>query len=384
MKKLILPLMMLAAFGCSQKKNDSAAVTTLSDYSCAPVNLSVGGANSVENKVIQNVSKNVILATYQGLENATANLHAQVLVLETSRTQQNLNKAQDLWRESRKYWESTESFLFGPVESLSVDPQIDTWPLNVPVLQSILQSSSAITPEVIRSSGTDLKGFHTVEYILFGDGKATNTKNINQLTNREVEYLKATTQVLAENTAVLSKAWTTQSDPDVPGSPAYLTLITEPGFSNPLYSSNQAVVAEFLNGMITIADEVGNGKIADPLGDNISKANPAAEESPFSWNSITDFSNNIRSIKLMYEGSDTNNGLGVKALLQARSIPLADKVSGQIDRAIQKIQDISGDGQPFGKAILDPAGRAKVLEAQNELSALHSLLSQEVQTCFQR
>jgi len=385
MKKLAFGILVLTIFSCTQKKNSNPDVNTFNRVTCTPNSaVTEGGKNSVESKVIQNVSKNVILATYEGLADASAKLHTQVLVLENSRTQENLNKAQVLWREGRKYWESTEAFLFGPVESLSIDPQIDTWPLNVTVLESILRTNSPITPEVIRSSGTDLKGFHTIEFILFGNGKDKNTKDISSLTNRDIEYLKATTQVLAENTGTLAKAWTTQSDPDVAGSPSYISLITEPGFSNPLYSSNQAVIFEFLNGMIKIADEVGNGKIADPLGDNIAQANPAAEESPFSWNSVTDFSNNIRSIKLMYEGSETGNELGLRTLLAARNPELAEVVSKQISQAIQKIQDISADGLPFGRAILDPAGRARVLEAQNELNALHALLSEEVQNCFQQ
>jgi putative iron-regulated protein len=385
MKNLITGIIVLSTFGCVQKKNDSATATTFKSTSCvANSSVTDGGRNSVESKIIQNISKNVILATYQGLATAAAKLHDQVLVLENSRTPENLEKTQSFWREGRKYWESTESFLFGPVESLSIDPQIDTWPLNVPVLEGILKTSTSITPEVIRSSGTDLKGFHTVEYLLFGNGKSTNVKPISAFTDRDIEYLKATTQVLAENTAALATAWTTQSDPDIPGSPSYISLITEPGTSNPLYSSNHAVIFEFLNGMIKIADEVGNGKIADPLGDTVDKANPAAEESPFSWNSVTDFSNNIRSIQLMYEGAESNNGLGLKTLLSARNQELAEEVSAQISQAIQKIEDISKDGQTFGRAILDSEGRKRVMDAQKELNALHSLLNGEVQTCFQQ
>ena len=367
---LILAFGFALTTACTQAKNDSN---------------SAGGViqqqeiDSVENQVILNIANNVIVPTYKGLSDSTALLRDQVHVLESDRTQENLTKAQNLWKQSRLYWESTEAFLFGPVESLSVDPMIDTWPLNRSDLNAILISGFEITPEVLRSLGTNLKGFHTAEYLLFGDGLTTNQKSINALTDREIQYLKATAIVLAEDTLKLTNAWIQHSDPDDQNSMAYVELLTKPGFSNVFYNSKQAVIAEFINGMIGIADEVGSGKIADPLGGSLADANPAAEESPFSWNSVSDFSNNIRSLRMMYTGqSPTGTGVGIKTLLERRDPVLAMQVSGQIDLAIQKIQDISSDGTPFGKAILNEAGRARVLSAQLEVNNLFTLLKQKV------
>ncbi|MCB0367854.1 MAG: hypothetical protein KDD45_00075, partial [Bdellovibrionales bacterium] len=151
---------------------------------------------TLSNKVIQNLAQSVILHTYQELSKKSENLSQSVAQLSVEPTQENLDLAADAWRQTRIYWEQTESFLFGPVESLSIDPMIDTWPLNRSDLESILSSNNKITPEVIRTLGTNLKGFHTIEYLLFGDGIQSNQKLIANLSQKEIEYLLATSQVL--------------------------------------------------------------------------------------------------------------------------------------------------------------------------------------------
>ncbi len=358
---------------CTQSKNDSVPVVAIK-------------SESLQQKVITSLSKNVILSTYTNLSDSASALHQQVLILEKNKTQQNLNLAQDAWKKSRLYWESTESFIFGPVESLSIDPLIDTWPLNITDLKSIINSPAPITSSVIRTIGTNLKGFHTIEFILFGDGVQTNQKLITSLTDREIEYLKATTEVLAEDTAKLTYAWTTQADPDDVTSLPYISIIMNPT-ENKIYGSEQAVIIQLINSMIGIADEVANGKIAGPLGDSLASADPTAEESPFSWNSTTDFANNIKSIRLLFLGAQGNNqgeNLGLKSLLDQKNPSLSSDVVNQIDLAIQKIQDIAGpEGTPFGQAILDAQKRDRVVSAQVEVSKLFILLDQKVLPVFQ-
>ncbi len=362
---------LVLTLGCSQSKNEPSPTTS------SPEKIFSG--HELEGSVIQNLGKNVILSTYLGLSKSAAELRDQVAVLEASRTQENLNKAQNLWKQCRYYWESTEAFLFGPVESLSVDPMIDTWPLNRADLDAILQSGSPIKAEVLRTLGTNLKGFHTAEYLLFGNGLRSNQKIISDLSAREIEYLKAATVVLAEDTEKLTAAWVNHSNPDDPNSKSYLSILTEPQLSNAIYSSPQAVISELVNGMVGIADEVGSGKIADPLGGSLGEANPTAEESPFSWNSVSDFSNNIRSIQMLYTGqSEMGAGAGIRDLVAAKDPLLARQIEDQIALAIQKIQQISSDGMPFGQAILNEVGRSRVLLAQQEVNNLHLLLKQKV------
>jgi putative iron-regulated protein len=60
-------------------------------------------------------------------------------------------------------WESSEGFLFGPVDVLGVDPAIDSWPLNTPDLTTFLNSNPAATKADVAAAGDDLRGFHAIE-----------------------------------------------------------------------------------------------------------------------------------------------------------------------------------------------------------------------------
>jgi putative iron-regulated protein len=389
MFKYSLALLALAVglSACTQKKNDNGNSNQNQPKIIVPKDGKPTPGLTLQQQVIQNVSALVIMQTYKDLAFNAGALRDQVKVLKLDKTQENLDKAGELWKAIRVSWEQSEAFLFGPVESLSVDPLIDTWPLNLSNLDAILTSTDSITPETLRTLGTNLKGFHAAEYLIFGNGVASNRKDVNALTDRELEYLVSTTIVLAEDTARLAKAWVTNEDPDDNSSQPYVMIIMNPNLDNKFYSSEQSVIAEFVKGMAAIADEVANGKLNDPLGASVGQADPTAEESPFSWNSISDFSNNIRSIRMIYSGESNhgNAGYGVQALLAKKDPALAEQVLKQIDASIQKIQDIAGpSGMPFGKALFDTEGRERIKAAQSEVNALFATLEQKVLPIFQK
>jgi putative iron-regulated protein len=280
----------------------------------------------------------------------------------------------------RVAWESSEAFLFGPVEALGIDPAIDTWPLNKLDLDSVLNSGRALTPDFVRNLGANMQGFHTLEYLLFGPGETTNNKDIAQVTARQLEYMRSTAIVLAQDTARLARAWTTNYNPDVPSTPGYSQIVAKPNPENPVYPSEQAVLVELVNGMLGIIDEVGNGKMSDPLGANLGSANVNLVESPFSWNSLTDFTNNIGSVLNVYTGDyGSAHGPGVRDVIARVDPALATQVEQAIRHAMQSIQDVAGPEHiAFRQAILDPNGRTRVQAAIADLNSLHELIRSRV------
>lgn len=331
-------------------------------------------------EIIKHVSYNVILATYKDLAQTSAALSAAVEDLAANPTQEKLDKAQAAWRAARVPWESSEAFLFGPVDSLGIDPMIDTWPLNKLDLDRVLASNRDLTRDFIRALGTNLQGFHTLEYLLFGDGKTTNTKAASTLTKKELDYAKASAALLAEYTGKLAFAWTNNYDPENPTAPGYIVMISQPSDSNQFYSSERAVMEEFVQGMMGILDEVANGKMSDPLGANIGAANMALVESPFSWNSLNDFTNNIRSVYSIYTGHYRQvQGPGVRDLVARVDANLAARVEQDILAAMQLIQAIRpAGGGDFGQAIFQADGRARTQKAIDALNALRGVMESEV------
>ena len=332
--------------------------------------------------MITNLTDEVIVAGYSGLASQGDALLLATQSLINSTSQADLIVAQNAWKAARKPWEQGESHIFGPVDSLSIDPHLDSWPLNTTDLQTQLTTQTGFDAQTIKSWNDDVQGFHTMEYLLFGDGVNDNTKNISELTVNEREYLVALAEVFRDYAAQLDDAWQVSHNPDDTNAKPYATLLKTPGVSsNTIYASQLAVVEELVQGMIGIVDEVGNGKIADPFGTSITTADTSKVESQYSWNSLTDFADNIIGVRNIYTGefSGQADKQGIMDFVAAGSPALATRVSGEIDEAIAKIQAIGGsNSMPFRQAILDTSGRVRVQAAVDALAKLQTSLESEV------
>ena len=348
-------------------------------------NAKADGNAVLEQMVIENIAQNVIVATYKDLRDQTKELAALAVDLKTAPTQAKLDAIQAKWKSARIPWESTEGFLFGPVDSLGVDPAIDSWPLSKLDLDTILATRPNIDAAFVRQLGTDVQGFHTAEYLIFGDGVNSNTKLVKDMTAPQLQYLVAVTQVLAEQTQKLYVSWTERHDPTDVNSKSYVDIVQKPGLNNEFYASRSAVLQEYVQGMVKIAVEVGKGKISDPLGGNIGAADPSIVESQFSWNSLTDFQNNVRSMQNLYTGNYLNrDGAGMDEIVKLKNPELNAKILAQITAAEKAIGDIAGQqGLSFTKAIKDEGGRQRSLAAIEALAKLEATLQNELLPLFQ-
>jgi predicted lipoprotein len=389
-KSLSLPavVLMLTACGGGGGSNDSNGGNSSS--SSEDVSFSA-------QSVVDNAADNIITQTYVDLNTAAAALLAAVEALEDGgATELEMDAAQAAWQAARVPWESSEGFLFGPVSDLSVDPAIDSWPLNTPDLTAFLNSNPTATKADVEAAGDDLRGFHAIEWLLFGDGVADNDKTAAELSGETgaLNYLVALAEHFKDQTQALEDGWTT----DFNGNGPYATLVKTPAGGNPVYASYTAVMTELVDGIITIANEIGNAKIADPLGPTIGDADTSQVESQFSWNSLTDFHNNTQSIMNVYTGrlgfdwqvdtlTDTDNGL--YAFVLAHDSNLATRVFEEIRAAQQAIALIKGDSdnttteigpgdQPFRNQIADAAGRVLIEDAVAALNTLLDTLTNDV------
>ncbi|GIU48396.1 imelysin family protein [Shewanella sp. KT0246] len=333
-------------------------------------------------EMITNLTDDVIVAGYADLAAQGDALLLATQKLLNSTSQADLVAAQEAWKDARKPWEQGESHIFGPVDSLSIDPHLDSWPLNTTDLQTQLDSNTGFDAETIKSWNDDVQGFHTIEYLLFGDGVADNTKLITELTTAEREYVIALAEVFRDYAVQLDDAWQVSHNPQDTNALPYADLLKTPGSdNNTIYSSELAVIEELINGMIGIVDEVGNGKIADPFGDSLANADTSKVESQYSWNSLTDFADNIQGVRNVYHGEFTGSAdkQGIIDFVAAADSTLSVRISSEIDDAILKIQAIAGsDDMPFRQAILDEAGRTRVETAVTALTTLQTSLESDV------
>lgn len=125
----------------------------------------------------------VVLPTYEQLAARNDALDSAVKAFKQSPSDANFTACANAWLEAREPWESSEAFLFGPVDELGLDPNMDSWPLDQSKIAQILKSQDFTNlnwkeddSEDKISSAQDVRGFHTLEYLIFKDGKARTVR----------------------------------------------------------------------------------------------------------------------------------------------------------------------------------------------------------------
>ena len=110
-------------------------------------------------------------------------LYDAVVALANNPSNSAFETACNAWITAREPWEESEAFLFGPVDELGLDPNMDSWPLDQNAIVQILNSQkwgdlewSEGDDDAKVESAQNVRGFHTLEFLLFKDGKPRTVK----------------------------------------------------------------------------------------------------------------------------------------------------------------------------------------------------------------
>lgn len=331
--------------------------------------------------------ENPVITTYTELADQTELLAEKLKALKDERTDAHVKSACEVFKEARKQWELSEAFLFGAAADFGIDPHIDSWPLNLSGLldelknDAHIQSMEADDADVWAYSklGQELLGFHGIEYIIFKEGAE---KPVSEIQDRELTYAIAVAGDLRNNCYRLQASWAgeegTPADrwtkvTDAMEWPVTLTgsdhsygeNMRNAGKAGSTYTSWTAAAQAIIEGCKTIADEVGTQKIGKPhTGEDVNYI-----ESPYSYNSIEDFADNIISIENVYLGGTENNrGASIHDYIAKVNPGLDKQVTDAISHAIVKIRAMKF---PFVKNYTDTSCQ----EAMNALKDLDDILT---------
>lgn len=340
---LLLGILLLAV-GCGDD-SDAPTGPAAAEFNFAPI--------------LSNFTDQVVIATYADLDEKAGELLAAVEALRSDPTAANLSAARNAWVATRAPWEASEGFLFGPVDFNGYDPALDSWPVNRTDLDGVLASNDNLTTAYVGGLDGTLKGFHTIEYLLFDEG---GSKTAGDFTAREFAYLIATTQDLRDTASALHNSW-------IPSGGNFGQKVRSAGHGSDAYPSTQSAVQEMVNGMIGICDEVANGKIADPLTEQDTRL----VESQFSFNSIADFQNNLRSVQNVYTGDYQADGRGLDEFIRQADAALDQRLQREIQTAIDEIGRIQ---QPFRDAIF--SDQSQIETAQAAVAKVQQTLEENV------
>ena len=340
---LLAGAVLLSLSNCSD--NDNAS----------PVN------EELNTQVLLDFSSNLPQAVYSDLSAKTSTLYDQVVALGTDgATDAELAATRTTWKQAREAWEQSEAFLFGPVSTNDIDPRIDTWPVNFNDLNAQLASKADFTADYVNSLDDALKGFHPIEYLIFGED---GDKKAAELSARDMEYLTALALNLKTLTADANDSW----KPSVSGN--YHTIFTTAGKGSATYPTQLAAYQELVNAMAGICDEVANGKLDEPF----TAQDPSLEESPFAQNSIIDFTNNIKGVQDVYLGKYSADGKGLEDIVRQYNLQLDSDIKLKMGNAISALGKIT---DPFGKAITTQA--MQIETAMSSINDLKDILETEL------
>jgi len=350
MKKIILNTTIIAAFAivissCKKEKTEAAIP-------------------DISTKVFSDFSVKVATATYKNISDKSAALNTSVNNLATTPNDANITEARNNWRALRNEWEQSESFLFGPVATEGMDPAIDTWPVNKNDLDSLLASSVVFTDSYIQNVQESLKGFHPLEYILFG---ANGNKLPNEITAREKEYMVALAKDLKRICTKMHTSWDAANG-------NFSNEFATAGTGSATYKTKKDAMLELINAMAGICDEVANGKIEEPF----IAQDPSLEESPFSKNSFGDFKNNIQGVLNVYTCTYGTTGASISQWVQLYNKSLDARIKQELATAIASFTTFT---KPFGQAIIDEP--VQIINAQKNINILKETLEKDLVTLVQ-
>jgi len=338
-------------------------------------------ASQLDNKktaIITQYVNGVVVPTYKSLADEANELAQLCQQLRENPTQSKVQECCNKWISARKYWELSEAFLYGAAADYNIDPHIDSWPLQKSQLDNILNNSALITAldqdgagaDAFATLGYGLLGFHAVEYVLFRDGAA---RSVSDITERELIYNAAVAQDLANQTVRLEASWAGMNNISSAKRAQLEEYELEPTFNygenmidagkagNSLYKTQLAAMEQILTGASDISDEVGNTKITDP----VNSGNVLDVESWYSWNSIADFTDNIRSVRNAYYGSldGSVNTNSMADYINKVNPTLDSNVRAAIDNALKEVSTMPA---PF-RNHLSKSETQKAVDACNAL-----------------
>ncbi len=332
--------------------------------------------------IVKQYLNHTVYPTYASLADETDKLVENLEALKENMTQANVNTATATFLEARHWWEMSEAFLFGAASDFGIDPHIDSWPLDEDAFNNLMGS-----PNMIAALATDedgmvageqlgnaLLGFHGIEYILFRDGRP---RDVDEINDDMMTYVVAVSRDLRNRCFQLEVSWNAdapQAHQDLMeelefnttvngGDNTYGANMTQSGQAGSTFATFTNALEAIADGCLDIADEVGTSKIGKcHTGEDVTYV-----ESPYSQKSITDFYDNISSIRNAYMGGmegQRDESMSLHTYIKDHNADLDAKALMAIENALTKIQNMKA---PFVQFYAD-ASAGEAMEACQDLS----------------
>ena len=421
-------------FTSCSSDDDVATTTILTSEQRAELNKaeseSSANANKTEmGKVVANYIDAVIRPTYLDLAQKSDVLYQACQNLYQKRkagtlTQNDIDAACEAFKDARRDWEQSESFLYGAASDNEIDPHIDSWPLDHDQLTKALNDANVIagingenpTKYVYDNNGNfdSVLGFHGLEFVLFRNGKNRSVADFNAeketeagltsvSTVNEAAFAAAVAGDLRNMTYLLEYGWLGTSIPAthqaqlanaiwvINGtrhqglSPKMIPYRDYSKFAtkeNGMFASwHETLNNIFIGGCSGICEEVASQKLGQAYrkATGTGTADDAANyiESPYSKRSFQDYQDNIYSIKNSLYGVRGTENISTPApysimnFLKNNNYPKYNELNSALNEAIAALETAKKSGIAF----IDQPGNPQVKTCIDKVDALNEALN---------
>ncbi|NQZ31196.1 MAG: imelysin family protein [Oceanospirillaceae bacterium] len=303
-----------------------------------------------------------IIPKYQNLAEQSAALSVNIEVFCSVRSDLQLSAAKQQFKLTLQAWQSIQHIQFGPVTLLMRNFSLQYWPdkknlggrqLNTLLKQALGEDTQqAYDDEFFARASVAVKGYPAMERLLF------DQKLLPQLTSNSsyCPLLEAISKHVTQNTQAIVSEW-------------QLELKNYQNYSeDDLYLSAKEAATEILKALVEPIEAISDGKIAKPLGEQLSKMRWRKSESWRSGQSIANIRTNLNSLHHLYSGITEAN---LKTLLiEADEEPLAQQIDRQFKELVAALETVA---EPTGMQYV-AAEFAQLLHIKTQLKHLSDSL----------
>lgn len=306
-------------------------------------------------RVLKDYTGNMVMPTITRAVREIGALERAVVKLQAEPNDGNLSAAADAWRTARACWLRTSAMGFGPVAYYNFDKQLDTFPLDRPLVDHLLGEMTAgrvqVDERYLREEEqSSMRGFLAAEYLLFRDGKPRRAQDLSAA---ELNYLVAVAKAMTVESTDLEAAWVgSRAMPSAKAAllkaagmktwPSYAHEFEHPGTPDSRYPSHSASLQEIAQDLAGISEE-----LCPVITEVLGSSNPRDSRTWYSNNGPADLRNMLQGLEDSYLGGPAGQrGHSFSELLAAQNDVLDRRIRIALADTAYRITEA---GDPYGE-----------------------------------
>jgi uncharacterized protein len=185
------------------KRTALLAVAALIISSCGD-NGGPDDGNFDRRRMLSDMADNVIVRTYERLDEASVVLVTQTEQFIGMPTSASLDSVRAAWLRMAEAWQPAQLFEFGPAEGILGDlaENINTFPASVTKIEAAIAASDTL----LQNFDRDARGLPAIEYLLFASSADSTVAAFNASAVRKA-YLRAIARDVRSNVTRVYTAW---------------------------------------------------------------------------------------------------------------------------------------------------------------------------------